>query len=621
MPDVDTDRKLLAILCADIAGYSRMIGEDEEGTVAALKANMTERIEPAIARHHGRIVKTTGDGFLAEFASPVAAVRSAFEIQEGMKSTNCDLPESKQQWLRIGITLGDVMVREGDIFGDAVNTAARLQALAERGSIYASAAVVDQLRGHIGLGWTDLGEKTLKNIGRPVRVYRLAAGANAASTVWTNLRRRLRSSFIIGLLVVSVLAAAGTYGLWERFTSPTAPSAAFSDGTPTLAVLPLRNLSGDPQNDYISDGITEDIISALGRFSELKVMAFNATRPYKGKALRPVDVAHELGVRYLVEGSVRRAGDDLRVSASLFDAIDNKVLWSQAFDEQFQDVFAQQDAITQRVAGTLASSLHRVERERAVAKQTDSLQAYELVLRGRAMLLQVTRSTNREARQLFEQALRLDADYAAAFAGLGLAYLDVVGHGWTEFPQDMLLRAEQYARDALARNPLNVDAHVILSEVHSNQLRNDQALVEIDHALELNPSNAAAHAQRGGILLWEGRVEEAVAALESAFDLDPNSNHPGDSFILGLAYYSARRHEDAVRFLQREALRHPDYVYVQLVLAAAYAQLGRDADAARAAALVKRRLPVIDPVSFGSRFHNQADQDYLIEGLRKASLI
>ncbi len=624
MTELDADRKLVAILCADVAGYSRMIGEDEEGTLAALASHMTDLIGPAIARHHGRIVKTTGDGFLAEFASPVAAALAALEIQDGLRSRNADVPESKRQWLRIGLTLGDVMVRGGDIFGDAVNVAARLQSLAEPGSVYASAAVVDQLRGHIGFTWDDVGEKALKNIARPVRTYRLAAGATAAPSAWATLRRRAHPRLIIGVIAILALVAVGGYGLWQRLAPPSSsvPSEGRSTphAKPSVAVLPLVNQSNDPANDYFSDGITEDIINALGRFSELKVMAYNATRPYKGKAMQPADVARELGVRYLVEGSVRRAGNDIRVSANLFDAVDGEVLWSQPFDEQLQDIFAQQDAITRRVAGTLAASLTRVERERALAKPTDSLDAYDLVLRGRAKLLQATRPTNREARQLFEQALRLDPDYAAAHAGLGVAYVDMTTNGWTEFPGETLARAEQHARKALSHDLDNLEAHQTLSEVHGRQLQHDRALVEIDRALALNPSDAASHSQRGNILLWVGRIEEAVDELETAFALDPGL-HPGDAFSLGLAYYTARRHDDAVRFLEREALRHPDYFYLPILLAATYAQLGRVADAKRVAETARRQFPVIDPATFGSRFRNPADHDYLIDGLRKAGLI
>ncbi|OCP17936.1 MULTISPECIES: tetratricopeptide repeat protein [unclassified Ensifer] len=625
MANLDVDRRLVAILCADVAGYSRMIGEDEEGTLAALAAHMTELIGPAIDRHRGRIVKTTGDGFLAEFASPIAAALSALEIQEGLQSRNTGVPEPKRQWLRIGLTLGDVMVRDGDIFGDAVNVAARLQSLAEPGSVYASAAVVDQLHGHIGFAWKDVGEKALKNIARPVRAYRLAAGTTAAVPADAAQPRRLSLRLIISAAAISAIAAIVAYVVLIPATLPiTAPSAPptaepIPQAKPSIAVLPFVNQSGDPANDYFSDGISEDIVNALGRFSALTVIAYNATLPYKGEAVRLADVGRKLGVRYLVEGSVRRAGDRVRVSTRLTDADKGILLWSERFEEQFEDVFALEDAITRRVAGTLAANLTRVEEQRAMAKPPDVLDAYDLVLRGRAELRRATRSSNREARQLFEQALQVDPNYAAASAGLGLAYYHMATLGWTEFPDDMLARAETSAQAALSSDPENLDAHRVLSKVHSVQTQYDRALLEIDRALALNPSDAESHAQRGGALLWAGRPEEAVAALETGFALDP-SLEVNYVLNLGLAYYTLRRHDDAIRVLERGALRYPDFVFVPVVLAAAYGQLGRTGDAERMAEAVKLRLPVFDPQTFGSEFRNRAHHDYLIEGLRKAGL-
>ncbi|THK33735.1 adenylate cyclase [Ensifer sp. MPMI2T] len=625
MANLDVDRKLVAILCADVAGYSRMIGEDEEGTLAALAAHMTELIGPAIDRHHGRIVKTTGDGFLAEFASPIAAALSALEIQEGLQSRNTGVPEPKRQCLRIGLTLGDVMVRDGDIFGDAVNVAARLQALAEPGSVYASAAVVDQLRGHIGFAWKDLGEKALKNIARPVRAYRLAAGATAAVPADAAQPRRRSLRLIIGAAAISALVAAVAYVVQIPatlpITSPSAPPTAepVPQAKPSIAVLPFVNQSGDPANDYFSDGISEDIVNALGRFSSLTVMAYNATIPYKDKAARLADVGRKLGVRYLVEGSVRRAGNRVRVSTRLTDADKGILLWSEQFEEQLEDVFALEDAITRRVVGTLATNLTRVEEHRALARPPEILDAYVLVLRGRAELRRNTRSSNREARQLFKQALQVDPNYAPASAGLGLAYYEMAALGWTEFPADTLARAETSARTALSSDPENLDAYRVLSKVHSVQTQYDRALLEIDRALALNPSDAESHAQQGSTLLWAGRPEQAVGALEAAFALDPNLEA---SYVvaLGLAYYTLRRHDDAIRVLERGALRYPDFVFVPVVLAAVYGQLGRTGDAERMAEAVRRRLPVFDPQTFGSQFQNQAHHDYLIEGLRKAGL-
>jgi TolB-like protein/class 3 adenylate cyclase/Flp pilus assembly protein TadD len=622
----NANRKLIAILYADVVGYSRMIGEDEEGTLAALASHMSELIEPTITRHIGRVVKTTGDGILAEFASPIAAALAALEIQEGLRSRNAGVPTPRQQWLRIGLTLGDVLVRDGDIFGDAVNVAARLQALAEPGSVYASEAVVEQLRGHAGFAWDDLGEKTLKNIARPIKTFRVnsAAGKLPAGPAHPSLWKRRSISGIgaAGLVALVMIAAVVWLDLPSQLIKPASMSERSEPlrrAKPSVAVLPFANQSGEPENDYFSDGITEDIINALGHFAPLSVMAYNATLPYKGKVASPAEVGRALGVRYLVEGSVRRADDRVRVSIRLTDAERGTVLWSEKFDEQLKDVFAVQDAITRRVAGTLASNVTRVEEQRALAKPPGNLDAYDLVLRGRADLRRTTRPSNREARQHFERALQLDANYAAAYAGLGLAFYDMVVLGWTEFSDEMLGRAEELARKALAIDIENVDAHRLSSKVHTLLLHYDQALVEIDQAISLNPSDAESHSQRGSILLWTGRLDEAIAAFETAFALNPNLS-ASSALDLGLAYYTARRHHDAVRFLEREALRHPDFIFIPVVLAATYGQLGRTDDSKRMAETVRRRLPVFDPKTFGSRFQNRAYHGYLVEGLRKAGL-
>jgi class 3 adenylate cyclase/TolB-like protein/Flp pilus assembly protein TadD len=610
MADVDADRKLIAVLCADVVGYSRLIGEDEEGTLAALAAHMKELIEPTIASFHGRIVKTMGDGFLAEFASPVAAAHCAFEIQEGLRIRNAPVAEQKRQWLRMGLNLGDVMIRDGDIFGDAVNVAARLQSVAEPGTVYASAAVVDQLHSHVGFTWEPIGEKSLKNISRPVKVYRLASSSPIAMpTAASASGRRLKALHLAGAATLAAVVGIMAYG-WLR-----EPALATK---PSLAVLPFLNQSGNPADDYFSDGLTGDVINALGRFSTLRVMSHAAVLPFKDKGAS-ADAGRALGVRYLVDGSVRRAADRIRVSARLTDARSGTLLWSEQLEKPLRDVLDVQDAITFKVAGTLAASLTRIEQRRALAKRPNNLDAYDLVLRGRAALIRHTRSSNREARQLFERALQLDSSYAAAYAGLGMAYHTMVLFGWSEFPGDMLTRAADHARKALSIDPDNLEALRLLSRVHNARLKPDLALVQIVRALSLNPSDSESRAEHGETLLWLGRTREAVAELETGFSLNP-SLPSGYTIALGLAYYTARRHEDAVRFLEGEAARLPDDEFIPVVLAAAYGQLGQTSEARRVAELVRRKLPVFDPQIFGSRFQNREHHAYLIEGLRKAGL-
>jgi adenylate cyclase len=622
MSTVDDDklpveRRLAAIVVADVVGYSRLMGANEEATHARLKLLRRELIDPKITQHRGRIVKTTGDGMLLEFPSVVEAVRCAVEVQQGMAEHNAPAPSDQRMDFRVGINLGDVIVEEGDIYGDGVNVAVRLEALALPGGICISGTVRNHVGDRLPLTLIDLGERSVKNIAHPVRVYRIDVGTKTGASSTTRMPhvgvRVTRRSWQWAALAFAVIAliSAGV-SLWRK------PGGSPHPERPSIAVLPFANQSGDAADNYFSEGITGDIVNALGRFPTLTVKAVGLAAPLKDK-VAPAEVARSLGVRYLVEGSVRRAADRVRVSTRLTDAQQGTVLWSEQFEKQLKDIFDVQDAITLRVAGTLAANLTRLEQQRALAKRPDNLDAYDLVLRGRAALLRLSRSENRNARQLFEQALRLDPDYAAAYAWLGEAYNDMAGFGWTEFPADMLGRAEEVARKALSLDPENLAAYRVLSRMHSAALQYELALVEIDRAIALNPSDSESHAARGNALLWVGRIDEAIVALETAFSL--NSNLPADdAFHLGLAYYLSRRLEDAVRFLEREALRNPDYIYTSVVLAAAYGQLGRAADAQRVAEAVRRQLPIFDARTFGSRLQNRAHHEYVTEGLAKAGL-
>src|SRR5215475_9604849 len=584
------------------------MGANEEATHVRLKSLRRELIDPKITEHRGRIVRTTGDGMLIEFPSVVEAVRCAVEVQQGMAEHNVEVPSDQRMDFRVGINLGDVIAEDGDIYGDGVNVAARLEALAQPGGICISGTVCNHIGDRLALTLTDLGERSVKNIARPVRVYRIDVGAKTGASptirmphVEARITRRSWQGAALAFAVIALIGAG--VSLWRK------PGGSPHPERPSIAVLPFANQSGDAADNYFSEGITGDIINALGRFPTLTVKAASLVGPLKDK-LAPAEIGRSLGVRYLVEGSVRRAADRVRVSTRLTDAQQGTVMWSEQFEKQLKDIFDVQDAITLRVAGTLAAHLTRLEQQRALAKRPENLGAYDLVLRGRAALLRFSRSENREARQLFERALRLDPKYAAAYAWLGQAYFNMAGFGWKEFPDDMLARAEENARKALSLDPENLAAHRVLSRVHSAALQYELALVETQRAIALNPSDAESHAARGNALLWVGRIDEAIAALETAFSLDSNLG-ADDAFQLGLAYYLSRRLEDAVRFLEREALRNPDYIYTSVVLAAAYGQLGRASDARRMAEEVRRLLPMFDTRTFGSRLQNRAQHDYL----------
>ena len=614
------DRRLIAVLCADVAGYSRLIRADEDGTLAALARCMHEIVEPSLTRHRGRIVKTTGDGFLAEFGSPVEATNAALEVQRAVAERNRDIPEDRRLVFRIGVNLGDVVIQGDDILGDAVNVAARLQAICAPGAIAVSGAVFEQVRDRLALGWRDLGERELKNISRPVRVYAIDPASDPRRSEAGALRGRLRWKFVAPatMLAIGVIGA----GAWLAMRLPPRPDIAESVETstrPSVAVLPFANQSGDRDQDYLSDGLTDEVIGALGRFSALTVMSLGAVKPYKDRLATPSEIGRELGVRYIVEGSVRRSTDRIRVAARLSDAAQGALLWSQQFDEPIQDIFAVQDKITQRIASSLVANLTRVEIQRTLTKRPESLDAYDLVLRGRDAVARASRTANREARALFERAIALDPNYAAAYAGLADAYHQMSQLGWTEFPTEMSGRAENAALHAVALERDNIEAHQVLGRVYSSLGRPEQSLAEADYVLALNPSDTKSHVTRGAALLWLGRIEESIKAFEIGFWL--NSNQRPEAFMgYGLALYSSRRHAEAADVLERGSAHHPTNVFIYAVLAAAYGQLDRADDSARAAAFVRRLNPFFDSSTFGSEFREPGHHDYLADGLRKAGL-
>jgi len=618
-------RRLAAIVAADVVGYSRMMGFDESGTLQALKAVRRNVVDPAMSEHGGRIVKTTGDGLLVEFASVVDAVRCTMEVQTAMARRNADEPEERRIVFRVGINEGDIIIDDdNDIFGDGVNVAARLQEIAPSGGLCMSSRVHDEVRTRLAVPFQDAGERSLKNIARPVRVYQWTPGsAGGVSAVAKPAWPRWVASAIAA---AAVLAAA--IGWWwfswlpdhsqaPKVTASAAGAAPFSSSRPGIAVLPFINLSGDPSQDYFSDGLTEDVIAALGRFGSLTVMARNAVFPFKGKNVKPAELGRELGVQYIVDGSVRRAGAHVRISVQLTDASAGKLLWSQQYDQELKDVFAVQDEVTRQVAGALAINLTQVEQRRALSKPPESLGAYDLVLRGRERLLRFTRSANREARQLFEQAVELDPKYADAYAWNARAYMDVAEAGWTEDPNAAAERALQLGRTAVLLDPDSVLGHRVIGLVHLARGEFDRASAEIDRALALNPSDSVGLMAQAEILLWLGRLDESIEASETAFRFDPLP--PVTPLLnLGLAYYERRRNADTLRLMTRASERFLDNPFVHALLAATYARLDRPQDAARERDTVRRFSPFFQPTAFGSRFRDPAYHAYLFDGLVKA---
>lgn len=613
------ERKLSAILYADVAGYSRLTGADEVGTHQRLKVHLGA-LTDAITEHGGRICHFAGDAVLADFPSIVSAVNCAVFAQRKLGTLNEALTEDRKLEFRIGVNLGEVMVDEEEIYGSGVNVAARLEALAEPGGICISRKVFEEVDGKIDAGFAYLGPQSVKNIAEAIDAYNVLINPDDAGKS-ISLRKRKTLMRWPRWIILGVVVAA--IALWLGSGMPGIELDAVDDKvpplpvTPSIAVLPFVNQSADPSQEYFSDGLTDDLISRLGRFPSLTVMARNAVFPYKGRNVSPAEIGRELSVRYIVEGSVRRAQQRIRVNAQLIEAKSGKLLWSRQYDENLRDVFALQDEISRNVAGALEVNMTKVEQLRALAKPTDSLNAYDLVLRGRERLWQGGRTENREARQLFEQAIHSDPKYAMAYAWLARAYVLVAELGWAEDPSSAMDRAVSLAREALSLEPDNLVALSVLGTAHAFRGEYGPALSMSNRLLAINPSDARGLFGRLAVLLWLGKIDEAIEAGETGLRFDPNPR-AGPIFDLGLAYYQAHRHSDAVRTAQRGVARYPDYPFMYALLAAAYAREGRMPEATQALASLRRLNPFFDAKSFGSRFQVPEHRVYLREGLAKA---
>ena len=619
-------RKLAAILHADVVGFSRLMGEDEAGTHRALR-ELRGAVDPLITRHGGRIVGTAGDSVLADFSSVVDAVNCALEMQAAVRSINEPIPRERRLELRVGVNLGDVIVDGEDIFGDGVNIAARLEALAQPGTVCISQTVHDQVRNKIDLDYRPLGTHRFKNIAQPVRAY--AVGLSAALP-----RPRRRRPFGVRAVILAVgiaaLVAWGIHSGADRellhlgaapkpvdVATLAAPTRLASQ--PSVAVLPFKNLSGDAGQDFFSDGITEDVITALGRFSNLIVIAKSATFPFKGSNAAPAEIGRLLDARYLLDGSIRRSGSRIRVTAGLTEAATGRQVWSETYDAEVDDIFSVQDDIAKRVVGAVAVKLTRFEQQRALAKPTNSLAAYEYVLRGRDFFAHATRDDNDEASELFQRAIDLDPNYADAYAALGGSHYEAVISGWSQFREQELEEAEALARKALALDPATTRGYRLLADIHLFRKRYDLAAAELDRALEINPSDVDNYAHRGSISMWAGRAAEGLPWLEGALRFDRTNEFAAAR--LCMAYYFVTRYDEAIDACDRALSRNPGrntQMLTHPTLAAAYAQTGRPQDAERERAIVARLWPFFDPRTFAAQFATQEGRDHMLGGLKKA---
>jgi adenylate cyclase len=585
METPDVERRLAAILAADMVGFSRLMEADEAGTLARLKTHRLELIDPAIARNRGRIIKTTGDGLLVEFQSVADAVQSALEIQLRMARRNSDVPASRRIDFRIGINLGDIIIEDDDIFGDGVNVAARLQALAEPGGICVSRAVRDQVADRLEVAFEDLGDQTLKNIARPVCAFRV-------------LQEERPTTF---------------GGLSNRV--PTAESVA---AKPSIAVLPFANMSGDPEQEFFADGLTEDIITELSRFRDLFIISRNSAFVYKGRAVRAQEVAKQLNVQYVVEGSVRKAGSRVRITVQLIDAESDRHVWADRYDRELKDIFALQDEMMAAIVATLPGRIEAASHDRAKRKPTDNMAAYECVLAGKVLHHRSTREDNAEALGMLERALALDPKYAHAHAWRACVLGQSWVHGWCEDRDATWHQAAGELQTALSLDDNDSDVHRILAAMNLVQGNHDKAMYHQERALALNPNNDLIVVQQGEVLTWSGRPEEGIDWIRRAMRLNPC--HPERFWNhLGRAYYVAHRYPEAIdAFAHISRQDHTHHAF----LAAAYAQMGDATAAAAHAQEVLRLATDFSVVRYLQTLHykQESDREHHRNGLLEAGL-
>ena len=585
MAEERVQRRLAAILAADVAGYSRLMGVDEEGTLSALKELRRELADPKIKEHRGRIVKTTGDGLLVEFASVVDAVRCAVEVQYEMAERNAGMPEEQRIQFRIGINLGDIIKDGRDIHGDGVNIAARLEALAEPGGICVNRVVRDQVRDKLDFAFEDAGEQRVKNIARPLRVYRIRPGRSAGDTMG---------------------AAQAPLALPDK---------------PSVAVLPFTNMSGDAEQEFVSDGIAEDVITALSRYPSLFVIARNSSFTYKGRAVDVKQVGRELGVRYVLEGSVRKAGNRIRVTAQLVEAGTGNHVWADRYDRDLADIFAVQDEITEAVTISIAPAIADAELQRAVRKPPDSLDAWAAYQRGLWHLSEANPDDNTIAQKFFRQAIDLDPTFAGGYSGLALAQLQAAAVYQKLGLLEAQSSAEALARRAVALDGADAEARSCLGWALQARGELPGALAEIERALGMSPNLAVAHGQRGATLIFAGRPKEGLAAVQTSIRLDPRDPFSAIRLLhIACGLYFSREYEEAIEAAKQLIRSYPDFPMIYRWPAAALGQLGRTAEAKEALDKAVSLAPAAFDMYVRKRvpWFRPEDHAHLVEGLRKA---
>jgi len=621
MATEDFKRKLTAILSADVKGYSRLMGEDEEATVRTITAHR-KVITSVIEKYRGRVVDSPGDNILAEFVSVVDAVQSGVEIQEVIRAKNAELPDERRMEFRIGINLGDV-IQEGErIYGDGVNIAARVEGLADPGGICISGSAYEQIENKLALGYDYIGEHTVKNIVKPIRVYRVPTGPETLQKVTEDKRPAPNWQRVALAVVIALLVVAGGVAIWKSFRPSPAPTEVASvekmafplPDKPSIAVLPFNNLSGDPEQEYFSDGLTEEIISALSSVPKLFVIARNSTFTYKGKPVKVQQVSEELGVRYVLEGSVKKGGDKIRITAQLIDALSGHHLWAERYDRNLEDIFAVQDEITKEIISAMQVKLTEGEQARAAAKGTNNLQAYLKYLQAREYLNKQNIEGNALAKQLAEEAIDLDPEYAMAYVALARTHVMDFWFDTSKSQEQSLAEATELLQKAIALDDTYVGAHAALSHIFTLRRQNDKAVAQAEKAVALNPNSAESHYTLAKALIFAGRHEEAIPEYKIAIRLNPI---PPSQYMwsLGLSYASTGQYEEGIAWCEKAVHMEPDSLMARIMMTVVYSFSGRDEEARAEAAEVLRINPKFSLEKFAKRASPK-----LVNALRKAGL-
>jgi adenylate cyclase len=625
-------RKLTAILSADVAGYSRLMAEDESATVKTLAA-YREVMASLIKQHRGRVVDSPGDNVLAEFASVVDAVQCGVSVQKELQARNADLPENRRMQFRIGINLGDVIEEEDRIYGDGVNVAARLEGLADPGGICISKTAFDQIETKLPLGYEYLGEQPIKNIPKPVGAYKVLMEPRVTVAEATERGKAVplwrRKSILAGGVALMVLVIVAW--VWNFYFRPPPMEVASKErmafplpDKPSIAVMPFKNLSGEREQEFLADGITENIITALSKTPKMFVIASNSVFTYKGKAVKIQQVAEEMGVRYVLEGSLQKSGDRLRINAQLIDAIKGHHLWAERYDRKIKDIFAIQDEITMKILTAMEVKLTEGEAAGAHAKGTANLEAYLKDLQGREYLRKVTKDDNMVSRKLLEEAIALDPNFPSPYVGLAYTYMIAASRGWSDSPGSSLAKADELAQKAIALDDSLDMAHALIGRLYAVKRQFDKAISEGEKAIALGPNNSGNMVMLATTLTQAGKAEDAVKWAEKAVRINPR---PPLLYVtmLGYAYADAGRYADAITTFKKVLKENPNFDLVPVYLPAVYMLAGYE-DEARAAVeelLSKDSNLCIESVraSFKRRVYKSENiYEYVIEGLRKAGL-